>query len=342
MDIRKIQLTGKSTYVISLPKSWINDNNIQKQDELGIITQNNGTLLITKNTIKEIKSSTKRIRLDKTPDYEKLLRTMFASYISGFTKIIIQSEFVMGVEMRKIVDEFTGSLIGAEIIEATDKSYVISGFKIHQDVKSKDAITLMGYTVRSMLKDFIQGLHTNDQSILENIHKRDAKVNKINHFFSRLMVQFMQNHGVMENSNLTMPIVNCYFIISLYLETIGDNITNLADLSVLILNSDNKADSIDKVEQTSKMILEIIEKSVDAWINFDYALADEAIDLNDRLREKTKELQQGLTDFEKINHIDCMLDNIQYAGKIATNIAFVTLDAITFQEGNVDERNLNE
>ncbi|MHA1518982.1 MAG: PhoU domain-containing protein [Promethearchaeota archaeon] len=342
MEKRKIQLTGKSTYIISLPKSWIKKNNIQKQDELGIIPQANGSLLITKNVSGEMKSTTKRIKLKKTPDYEKLLRTMFASYISGFTRIIIQSEFVMEGEMRKTVDRFTGSLIGAEIIEATDKSFVIKNFKIHHDVKSKDAIILMGYTVRSMLKDVIDGLSTKNQELLEEIHLRDAKVNKINHFFSRLLIQYMENREIMENSSLTMPIVQCYFIISLYLETIGDKITNLAELSINILNMDIKNEAIKKVEQISKKTLEIIEKAVKAWIEFDYSLADEVIDLNDRMRELTKNIQKDLNDLEKINHIDCMLESIQYAGKIATNIALVTLDAITYQEGSSLGKYFNE
>jgi len=50
MDIRKVQLTGGSTYIVSLPKSWIRDVGIKANDPIGIMTQNDGTLLITPRT----------------------------------------------------------------------------------------------------------------------------------------------------------------------------------------------------------------------------------------------------------------------------------------------------
>ena len=49
MEIRKIQVTGGSSYVLSLPKSWIRERNIQKNDPIGVVSQADGTLLITPN-----------------------------------------------------------------------------------------------------------------------------------------------------------------------------------------------------------------------------------------------------------------------------------------------------
>ncbi|MGC1120731.1 MAG: AbrB/MazE/SpoVT family DNA-binding domain-containing protein [Candidatus Methanofastidiosia archaeon] len=50
MEIRKVQVAGGSSLVITLPKEWVNSLNIQKNDPLGLIVQPDGTLLITSRT----------------------------------------------------------------------------------------------------------------------------------------------------------------------------------------------------------------------------------------------------------------------------------------------------
>ena len=47
MEIRRVQLTGRSSYAITLPKEWVKSVNIKKNDPLGVLIHSNGTLLIT-------------------------------------------------------------------------------------------------------------------------------------------------------------------------------------------------------------------------------------------------------------------------------------------------------
>ncbi|HNJ81641.1 MAG TPA: AbrB/MazE/SpoVT family DNA-binding domain-containing protein, partial [Methanoregulaceae archaeon] len=44
MEIRKVQITGGSSYVITLPKDWAEEQHIQKNDPLGLLAQPDGTL----------------------------------------------------------------------------------------------------------------------------------------------------------------------------------------------------------------------------------------------------------------------------------------------------------
>ena len=47
METRKVQMTGGSSFVITLPKDCINSLKIKKNDPLGLVVQSDGTLLIT-------------------------------------------------------------------------------------------------------------------------------------------------------------------------------------------------------------------------------------------------------------------------------------------------------
>jgi len=51
MEIRRIQQTGGSSFIITLPKEWIKLNKINKNDQLGLFSKSDGTLLITPKMI---------------------------------------------------------------------------------------------------------------------------------------------------------------------------------------------------------------------------------------------------------------------------------------------------
>ncbi len=42
MEIRKVQITGGSSYVVTLPKDWAESLKIKKNDPLGLIVQPDG------------------------------------------------------------------------------------------------------------------------------------------------------------------------------------------------------------------------------------------------------------------------------------------------------------
>ena len=69
---RKIQKTGGSSYIISLPIDWIKSHNIDKNYKgysLGIIPQPDGNLLITPNPNKEEIQSVKELDVDNIKNY---------------------------------------------------------------------------------------------------------------------------------------------------------------------------------------------------------------------------------------------------------------------------------
>ena len=40
-DVRKVQLTGKSTYIVSLPKRWVEEVNLKKGETINERKRNN-------------------------------------------------------------------------------------------------------------------------------------------------------------------------------------------------------------------------------------------------------------------------------------------------------------
>jgi len=60
MEIRKVQLTGGSSYVITLPKDWVQNQKIKKNEPLGMIIQSDGTLLVTREISEKLSRRSRR------------------------------------------------------------------------------------------------------------------------------------------------------------------------------------------------------------------------------------------------------------------------------------------
>ena len=51
-DIRRIQITGGSSYMITLPKEWAESSGLKKNDPVTLMPQADGSLAIFPNNIK--------------------------------------------------------------------------------------------------------------------------------------------------------------------------------------------------------------------------------------------------------------------------------------------------
>jgi phosphate uptake regulator len=117
MEIRKVQLTGGSSYVVTLPKEWVKSQKINKNDPVGLIAQPDGTLLLTSKTTGGREARVKEIEVDDIKDPVYLYRQLIGIYIMGYSTIVVSSEKRLAPGMRDSVIGFTQMAIGPEIME---------------------------------------------------------------------------------------------------------------------------------------------------------------------------------------------------------------------------------
>ncbi|MCX6686955.1 MAG: AbrB/MazE/SpoVT family DNA-binding domain-containing protein, partial [Methanoregula sp.] len=103
MEIRRVQFTGGSSYVLTLPKEWIDAQKIKKNDPLGIEIQSDGTLLVTKTIEHEPLQRKLDIPVDGITEPAYLFRLLIGAYISGITTIVITSKERLPPFVRVVV-----------------------------------------------------------------------------------------------------------------------------------------------------------------------------------------------------------------------------------------------
>ncbi len=193
MEIRKVQKTGGSSYVITLPKEWIEAGNVKKNDPLGVVTQPDGTLLITRDIRDECIVREKKIDVTPISDPDYLFRILVSSYISGFTILTLtcRDRFQPFVRMR--VREFTGMAIGPQVIEETSNTIVLKDLLNPGEMPFENTLKRMFVIVRSMHEDAITALELDDGALSSDVIQRDNDVDRLHWLIARQANMILAN-----------------------------------------------------------------------------------------------------------------------------------------------------
>ena len=74
-EVRRIQFTGRSTYILSLPKKWMSEMNLKAGDLVNIVRDSNHSLSIIPNSLRSSDSLNEATVLINTDRRRKFVET---------------------------------------------------------------------------------------------------------------------------------------------------------------------------------------------------------------------------------------------------------------------------
>jgi len=89
---RRIMSLGRSSLVISLPKNWIQLNNLNKGDVVSFAIQRDRSLVISPGAEKKRKHNEITVRIEKNEEITLLVRKIMACYLNGYFGIRLVSD----------------------------------------------------------------------------------------------------------------------------------------------------------------------------------------------------------------------------------------------------------
>ncbi len=253
-------MTGGSSYVLSLPKGWIRERNIQKNDPLGVVSQADGTLLITPNMHYDSTARTKEFGLKDYPDPTTLLRSLIGAYISGFTTIKITSAGRIPPKVRLAVRKFTRMTIGQEVSEETDNSIVLKDILNPTEMPFENTIRRMYVIVKGMHEDALNALEQGRRDLAEDVVARDTDVDRLHWLIHRQFSLIVENPSL----SLKMGIAATYYQISRIIERVGDHTVIMAEASMVLIDKGVDRMLVMKLTELSNFSLDIFNKSIQA------------------------------------------------------------------------------
>lgn len=330
MEIRRVQITGGSSYVITLPKEWVRSLNIKKNDSLGLLIQSDGTLLITPKIVDEQSQSIKVFDVDDKTDQMYLLRQLIGAYIAGYTSIKLKSEYRMPSSVRTSVRKFTEITIGQEVVEETDVYIIIKDLLKPAEMPFDSTIKRMHLIVKSMHEDAISALQTCNRKIAEEILLRDNDVDRLHWLVARQHNIILQNVSLAEKMKIPIGMTSTYFFISRIIERMGDHVVRIAKNVLTLADSDLNKKIGERIQSASNLALDIFNKSIGSFFRKDIRASNKNIESVKKLEVQCGEINKLASKQEGTIAISIgyIVESIRRIGEYAEDISEIAINYI--------------
>lgn len=222
MESRKVISFGKSSYVVSLPRYWVKENNLKKGDSV-FLDLSDGSLTLYSGEPRQQKEQRRiTIPLDGKP-LERIEAEVTSAYLNNFDVIELLGKEVK--EMGPSIKQIIRNLTGMEIIQQSASKVVAKDLLNIKEINLEVLIRRIDNIVRTMTSDVVQCL---DECLYESIYERDRDVNRLVFLAYRVIRAGISDPGVARSLAMDNVELLYHYSIVTQLEKLGDQSKRIA------------------------------------------------------------------------------------------------------------------
>ena len=291
---RRLQKIG-SSMLVSLPKEWIDANNLSKSNQVEIETNQNNLSIrtqLSKRPSKEVEISY------PLSEGEGIVPTITGAYLLGFDIIKIVGKSSISINDRESVRGSMRKLVGLEIIDEDATNISIQFLLDETSINPQNILKRMSSIALGMFNDVVLSIKNGDKPNLETIVNRDAEINRQYFLLVRLIRSTIMDTRLAGIFNLENIDILDYRIAANTLEIAGDTVV---ELSKSLIKSNISKVELKKLYDFAKDIDEIQIKSIDSFISNNRMLAINAIKLQRSNSTKISKIRSSLESEKQIS-----------------------------------------
>lgn len=331
-ETRKLQYTGGSSYIVSLPKKWIQELGLKQGDHVVIARQGNSTLQISpasKRAVKEQREATIEVAKDHNPYF--IARKLIALYFLGYNVInIVPKDGRLSVEQRDVIKNIARRiLMGTEIIADSAGGITLQVLINLLDLSVDAAFKRMLLIAKSMYRDVMMALAENNIEFAEEVIRSDDEVDRFSFYIVRQLKIAIKNEHLLKEIGLEEP-RNClgYRVIAKSVERIADHATIISKDIIEMRQPVNK-EAVEKIDAMCSFALDVLDDACLSMFKRDYEAADRAIEKARRIDEYEKAVLKSVSksrDASEIYRIKLITENIRRVAEYASDIGEIVLN----------------
>jgi len=315
MHIRRLVKAGPASHTVSLPKKWIEKNNLEKGHNVYLIEKSDKELLLLPELTKEQETRTKEITINiDNKELSTIQREITSAYVNNYSTITIFGDSLSkkGKDVRKMLHDF----VALEISEQTTKSIIAKDLLNLKEISVDKTIKRMDMIVRTMLKDIVEGIEDKKFNY-ETIVFRDYDVNRLYFLLSRLLKSAITNNQLAEDLGIEKQEILSTWYLSMNLENLADSIKHMCQT----------AGKINKKELAKiKPLLTETDKQYTAVMKALHSQNKELADQVARHRiEIVQQCKKAITKNTSAETVE-LIENIKTGTTLISNIARTVLD----------------
>ena len=278
MEGRKLQLAGGSTYLVSLPKRWVQTAGLKAGDTVFLETENDGSVSVRPRVSENLEVRRKIFDEHVEGSRDHLLRKLLGAYVSGFGLIEIRFPPANASFTRRVAREFCHLVIGPEVIEENKNSLVIQDLSDASDLSVDKCLRRMQLTVRAMLEDAVSSLESSDAALARDVELRGQDVDRLYWMIAK-QYHLVQFHPMQSVPNGSTHPVTSYLLIAKLLERIGKHAERIAGTFPTLAEGRSLDPKLAKdIDDARGGVIGLLDKSFNSLVTKNIATANDAID----------------------------------------------------------------
>lgn len=332
-ETRKIQFTGKSSYIVSLPKQWIMELGLKQGDQIRMVRKGSSTLELYppkfESRIQKKEDAVIEIDVEEKPS--SIIRKLISLYFLGFKTINVKPKNGrLSPNQRNTVKEAVKRmLMGSEIISDSSGGITVQVLVNLLELSVDGAFKRMIHLAKSMSSDAILAVKENNLELAQEVINTDDEVDRFGFYIIRQLKIAIQNEHMLKEMGFRNA-RNClgYRLVVKNIERAGDHASFIAK-DLLEFKKPVKKEILEKLQDMNEFCLSVLDESCLALFKEDYVQAEKIIEKTAEIakyEKKVRDASKSLKDDEEIYRIRRMSENIRRVSEYASDIAEIVLN----------------
>jgi len=325
MHTRKIYRSGGSTYIMSLPKKWVERVGLKEGDSV-FLSEHQGTISIEAREREEEQREVV-FKASQVKDPQAIERLLISYYLIGYDtmKIILDQEEYLSY--REVARRLSSLLIGVEIVEDTTEAITLEILLDERKMPTLRTLRRINLIVNSMISELIQVFEGGGEALARDVFVREKEVDRLYFLVVRQLKgavrysQLAERLGI-ENQRDTLG----YRMVVKSFERMADHCENIAQLYLQLEGGENLENLRDFIREVSQ----VYQKASKSFFSLDRAYALEvfsSMDYIEELHQKSlNQLFEGSVEANKAVLLKGIMDSLNRISSYSSDVAEIAIN----------------
>lgn len=333
METRKVQLSGGTTYTISLPKAWAKEHGIESGTLLALHPKGDGSLLVEPGADRESPDWMASIDVSTDTD-DAIRRRIRAAHAVGIDGLTLVDSTGHPTDRRQLVERTIDGLSGFEILETSDTRLRLRNLIDAENVGIRKNTLRLRLVMLAMHRDAILALTQDDDDLARQVVRRDNEADKLLAMITRHFRRSLSNLHEVEKLGWSRNELFEYYYAARQFERIADHAEKIAGFTIEP-DASVPAAYTDEISDLGEAARDVVDEAADVVLtDAGIETANAALARRDALMERIEDLDRTLYEHDASAEayvLGMLLDSLRRTAEYGANVAAVGVQCVTRQ-----------
>lgn len=330
-DMRKLQITGGSTYILSLPKKWVEEMGLDRGSIVALEKQKDGSILILSESAKTIERPTEAIILCESGENPNLIiRKVVSAYLVGHNVIRVRGKERLDFTLRNRLKDFIRKkLVGTEVIADSPSEIELKVLLSYPELSIQSALRRMCVITSSMHRDAMKALKEGSSELAREVIYMDDEVDRFSFYIIRQLKAAVEDSNILREVELTTR-RDClgYRLITKAVERTADHAVDIAN-NTLILKKPVELEVFKSINTMSDSAIMLFDETTETLYKRDFQFANEIIQKANQVTLLRNGLMKSIlkrANVSEVSSLSLITESITRVAEYVSDIAEIILN----------------